>query len=132
MVAEEACELSRSLLAVELPRRWAHSQGVARRAGTLVAVLGELAGLVEAAAWLHDIGYAAPLVASGFHPLDGARYLRDQDIGDRPLWTLVAHHTCAEIEAEERGLGGPLATEFPVTGVDTFALSALTLLRHDH
>jgi len=26
---------------------------------------------LEAAAWLHDIGYAPDLVVSGFHPLDG-------------------------------------------------------------
>jgi len=28
------------------------------------------------AAYLHDIGYAEPLVDTGFHPLDGAVYLR--------------------------------------------------------
>jgi hypothetical protein len=33
-----------------------------------------------AAAWLHDIGYAPAIAESGtgFHPLDGARYLRDK------------------------------------------------------
>jgi HD superfamily phosphodiesterase len=33
--------------------------------------------LLEAAAWLHDIGYSPEIAVSGFHPLDGARYLRD-------------------------------------------------------
>jgi hypothetical protein len=114
------------LLEAELPRRWAHCQGVAERAGAVSRVLGDHAHVVEAAAWLHDIGYAEPLIGSGFHPLDGARYLRDAGFGDRPLWTLVAHHTCALIEAEERGLDGTLAAEFPVDGVSTFALAALT------
>src|SRR6476469_1516238 len=41
-----------------LPRRWAHVQGVAARARGLVPVLGADADLLEAAAWLHDIGYA--------------------------------------------------------------------------
>jgi len=123
---EDARELCRSLLAVELPRRWAHCQGVARQAATIGPVLGEYAGVVEAAAWLHDIGYASPLVDSGFHPLDGARYLRDHGFGDRPLWTLVAHHTCAQIEADERGLGAELAAEFPIGDVVPSAVAALT------
>jgi hypothetical protein len=89
-------------------------------------VLGDQAGVVEAAAWLHDVGYASPLVVSGFHPLDGARYLRDQGFSDRRLWTMVAHHTCALVEAEERGLAGELSAEFPVNAVDPFAVAALT------
>jgi putative nucleotidyltransferase with HDIG domain len=111
---------------VELPRRWAHCQGVARQAGTIAPALGEHAGLVESAAWLHDIGYATPLVDSGFHPLDGARYLRDREFGERELWTLVAHHTCAQIEADERGLGDVLAAEFPIGDIAPSAITALT------
>jgi hypothetical protein len=121
-----ARELCRSLLARELPRRWAHCQGVARRAATIERVLGEDGGVLEAAAWLHDIGYATPLVESGFHPLDGARYLRDHEFGDRALWTLVAHHTCAQVEADERGLGETLAAEFPLGGAPPSAVAALT------
>jgi aminoglycoside phosphotransferase (APT) family kinase protein len=30
------------------------------------------------AAWLHDVGYAPAVVATGLHPLDGARYLRNE------------------------------------------------------
>ena len=125
-MTDAARELSRALLATELPRRWAHTQGVARQATTLRATLGDDAGLVEAAAWLHDIGYAAPLVSSGFHPLDGARHLRDSGFGDRALWTLVAQHTGASVEAEQRGLDDVLAAEFPVSDVDSFLLTALT------
>ena len=126
MVDHGARELCRSLLAEELPRRWAHCQGVARQAGRIGRVLGDHAGVVEAAAWLHDVGYAEPLVVSGFHPLDGARYLREQGFADRSLWTLVAHHTCALVEARERGLADMLAAEFPIGDVDPFAVVALT------
>jgi hypothetical protein len=63
------------------------------------------------AAWLHDIGYAPELVETGFHPLDGARYLRRIGI-DAQVVSLVAYHSCAEIEAKVRGLGGALASEF--------------------
>jgi hypothetical protein len=82
--------------------------------------------LLEAAAWLHDIGYARPLSVTGFHPLDGARYLRGAGLGDPALWILVAHHTCAEIEAAARGLGEVLAIEFPLGEVDPFLVAALT------
>lgn len=125
-MVERACELCRSLLAAELPRRWAHCQSVARQAGVVGRLLGDQVAGVEDAAWLHDIGYAEPLVVSGFHPLDGARYLRDVGFGDRRLWTLVAHHTRALVEAEERGLAEELAGEFPVDAVDPFTLAALT------
>lgn len=126
VVGGGARELCRSLLEVPLPRRWTHCQGVAQQAVAIGDALGNLAGVVEAAAWLHDVGYAEPLVDTGFHPLDGARYLRDEAVGDRWVWTLVAHHTCALIEAEERGLAEELAAEFPLDAVDPFAVAALT------
>jgi hypothetical protein len=100
------------LLAASLPRRWYHSQGVAARARDLAPVLGKDGELLEAAAWLHDIGYAPDLVDTGFHPLDGARYLRDHEQADPMLCRLVAHHSYALVEAEERGLRLDLATEF--------------------
>ena len=61
---------------------------------------------------LHDIGYAPGLAATGFHPLDGARYLRDAQHTPAMLCRLVAHHSCALIEAGERGLADVLAREF--------------------
>jgi hypothetical protein len=61
---------------------------------------------------LHDIGYSPGLRDSGFHPLDGARYLRDVQHADGMLCRLVAHHSCAIIEAEEYGLAAALAREF--------------------
>ncbi|OUC98900.1 phosphohydrolase [Streptosporangium minutum] len=110
--AEWARDLARHLLAEPLPRRWAHTQGVAARAESLAPILGEESDLLTAAAWLHDIGYAPELVDTGFHPLDGARYLRDVHQADDKLVRLVAHHSCAIYEATERGLLEALNAEF--------------------
>ena len=104
--------LARTLLADSLPRRWSHVQGVAARADTLKPSLGADAELLEAAAWLHDIGYLPELAATGLHGLDGARYLRDVQHADPMLCRLVAHHSYAVIEAEERGLAHVMTREF--------------------
>jgi len=101
-------------LLVGLDERWRHTQAVADRAVAVAAVLpeGERAALV-AAAWLHDVGYAAALRRSGFHPLDAAWYLRDARWPD-PVPGLVAHHSAARFVAAARGLGGPLRA-FPAS-----------------
>src|SRR6202047_674161 len=99
-----ASEIARKLLEAPLPRRWAHTQGVARQARSLGPILGDDADLLEAAAWLHDIGYSPELADTGFHPLDGARYLRDVQHAAPALYRLVANHSCAILEADERGL----------------------------
>jgi HD domain len=109
---------ARALLEEPLPRRWAHTQGAAAAARTLAPILGEGAELIVAAAWLHDIGYAPAIAATGFHPLDGARYLRDREHADELLCRLVANHTCAFIEAGERGLADDLIREFPPPPAD--------------
>jgi HD domain len=111
--ADWAAEQARKLLEVPLPRRWAHVQGVAAQARSLAPILVDDADLLEAAAWLHDIGYSPELTDTGFHPLDGARYLRDVEHADAVLCALVANHSCAVIEAEERGLADILSSEFP-------------------
>ena len=111
-LAPWAQHLARALLREPLPRRWAHVQGVADRARSLAPILGADADLLEAAAWLHDIGYAPRLAATGLHQLDGARYLRDAQHADAMLCRLVAHHSCAIIEAGERGLADILRSEF--------------------
>ena len=111
-LAAWAQDLARTLLAEALPRRWAHVQGVAARARSLAPSVGPDAGLLEAAAWLHDIGYLPELAATGLHGLDGARYLRDVQHAEPMLCRLVAHHSCAVIEAEERGLAHILNREF--------------------
>jgi putative nucleotidyltransferase with HDIG domain len=88
--------------------RWRHTVAVAERAADLAEPLGLEADVLVAAAWLHDIGYAPVAVATGFHPLDGARYL------SRQLWpmrvaALVAHHSGARFVATARGLGWALS-----------------------
>ena len=93
-LASWAEQLAQALLPEPLPRRWAHVQGVAARARGLAPVLGADADLLEAAAWLHDIGYAT----TGLHQLDGARYLRDAQHADAMLCRLVAHHSCSELD----------------------------------
>lgn len=110
--SEWAERTARALLKNELPTRWAHTQCVATQARNLAPILGADADLLEAAAWLHDIGYSPDLAATGFHPLDGARYLRDVVQAEEMLCCLVAHHTCAIVEARERGLASALASEF--------------------
>ena len=107
---EWARELAEPYMA-PLGRRWTHVQRVARRAEELGAVVGgdDVPALV-AAAYLHDIGYAPDLAKSGFHPLDGARYLREH--GHERLARLVAHHTGARVEAQLRGFDDYLE-EFP-------------------
>ncbi|WP_405956662.1 HD domain-containing protein [Streptomyces phaeochromogenes] len=112
-LTEWAYPLAESLLAEPLPRRWKHSLGVAERARTIAVVLGSDSELLEAAAVLHDIGYAPDLAKTGFHPLDGARYLRDVAQADERVIRLVAHHSCAWMEAEARGLREELESEFP-------------------
>jgi hypothetical protein len=115
-IATWAEGLARTLLVDSLPRRWAHVQGVAARARTLKPSLGPDAGLLEVAAWLHDIGYLPELATTGLHGLDGARYLRDAQHAEPLLCRLVAHHSCAIIEAEERGLARVLTREFTPPG----------------
>jgi hypothetical protein len=45
---------------------------------------------------------------TGLHALDDARYLRDAQHPDATLGRLVAHHSCAIVEADERGLADAL------------------------
>jgi putative nucleotidyltransferase with HDIG domain len=107
-----ARDLARSLLEEPLPRRWSHTQGVAAQAERLENILGADTDLVTAAAWLHDIGYSPALARTGLHPLDGARYLRDVEKADQRVCRLVAHHSCAVVEADQRGLVQRLVEEF--------------------
>jgi hypothetical protein len=87
---------------------------VAERAGWVATTLSLPDDLV-AAAWLHDIGHAPDLVQTGFHPLDGARFLRRAGV-DGQVVSLVAYYSCARVEADVRGLGAELAAEFTPAG----------------
>lgn len=104
--------LASTMLAAELPRRWRHTRGVAARAASLDVGDAATRSWLVSAAWLHDVGYASPLVETGFHPIDGARHLR-RLAADESLVNLVAHHSCASVEASLRGLADVLALEFP-------------------
>ncbi|WP_044882853.1 MULTISPECIES: HD domain-containing protein [Frankia] len=104
-----AAERLASELLTPLGDRWRHVQAVAAAAREVSAAVdpGDR-DLLVAAAWLHDIGYAPPIGHLRFHPVDGARFLEAQDAPGR-LCALVAHHSCARYEAEERGLTAELS-----------------------
>ena len=109
-----AQDTARGLLAKALPRRWAHVQGVAGKAERVAASLAVSGEVLVAAAWLHDVGYAPDVVDTGFHPVDGARYLAGLGAPERVV-NLVARHSLAILEAEFRGVGHWLAA-FPDEG----------------
>jgi predicted HD phosphohydrolase len=114
---------AQELLSSTLPRRWAHTQGVAAAAADLVGALTAApAATLVAAAWLHDIGDAPAVATTGFHPLDGARYLARQGFPDEVV-SLVAVHTGAQFEADRRGLAAQLAT---LPAPDPVLLDAMT------
>jgi hypothetical protein len=124
---ESATGLAEQWLA-ELPVRLAHVRGVADATARITAsVAAERASELIAAGWLHDIGYAPGLAATGFHPIDGARFVRAQGFPDVVV-SLVAFHTGAEIEANVRGLDGAL-DEFarpPLDMLDLLTFADLT------
>ncbi|WP_433034173.1 HD domain-containing protein [Actinomycetospora sp. CA-053990] len=103
-----AAAVARELLA-PLGDRYRHTVNVAAQAEELSdAVPPEDRELLVVAAWWHDLGYAPDLVQTGFHPIDGARYLASKGHTPR-LCALVAHHSAATFEAAERGLEVELA-----------------------
>ena len=107
----DARDLAAALLADDLPRRWRHVRAVAVEVRRLCDTLRLDHTYVAPAAWLHDIGYAPELADSGFHPLDGARYLRVHG-WDEVICRLVAHHSDAATQADAHGLGDQLRREF--------------------
>ena len=116
---------AKDLLQKNMPERWQRSLGVARRAKQLATTVSPNdRDLLVAAAWLHDIGYAASLKRTGFHPLDGGLYLRDHG-WDEDLCALVAHHSGARFVPVERGFTEQLDTfafvESPLTDGLTYA-----------
>jgi hypothetical protein len=112
VLADRAERRAEDLLAVPLPRRWRHVQAVAIKADRISTGLSaEDSDILVASAWLHDIGYAPPVVSTGLHALDGARFLRGEGFPER-VCGLVAHHSCAIFEAAERGLADDLTAAF--------------------
>lgn len=101
---DEARDVARELLQA-LPNRLAHTLAV----GDTCAVVSQrvhtrpaLVRLATVAAYLHDLGYSSQLKDTGFHPIDGARYLRS--IGWQALVPFVAHHSQAFLQAQVLGL----------------------------
>lgn len=119
---EHASKLASEFLS-GLGRRWSHVCTVGRLADALNAD-GKVSPNLAAAAWLHDLGYAEELSTTGFHALDGATFLASEGAPSEVV-SLVAHHTGAAVEAEERGLLGSLGT---IPAADGGDLDTLTLL----
>lgn len=87
-----------------LTTRLAHVRGVAAAAERVTSLLtSEDASTLVAAAWLHDVGYAPTVRSTGFHPVDGALFVRGLAFPEMVV-SLVAYHTGAAVEAVERGL----------------------------
>jgi hypothetical protein len=111
LLADEARLLSTRRF-IDLPLQWAHVKAVAAKAEWVAEILDEPdRDVLIAAAWLHDIGCTADAMSTGFPPLDGARWLKSYGFDGR-VAALVAHHSCALIDAQERGLDDHLSTEF--------------------
>ncbi|HEY5846621.1 MAG TPA: HD domain-containing protein [Microlunatus sp.] len=109
-LVQQSARLAATLL-VPLPERWRHPSGVARRAAELAATVSPAdRGVLIAAAWLHDIGYAPATRHTGFYPVDGGRYLLEHG-WDHRIAALVAHHSGARFVADRAGLG-PLLRPF--------------------
>lgn len=109
-----------------LGRRWEHVRGVGERADSLAAA-GRISADVAAAAWLHDLGYAEELSSTGLHALDGAAFLASEGT-PAAVVALVARHTGAEFEAEERGLSSLLQSMPAAEPEDLDVLALLDLV----
>jgi hypothetical protein len=99
------CRAAAERLLAEKERRLRHVRGVAALADDLArraSLTSTDRDTLVSAAWLHDIGYADALCVTGWHPLDGAMWLRAR--GQPRLAALVAHHSQADMAAAELGL----------------------------
>jgi hypothetical protein len=108
---QEAAALATRLLQ-GLETRLDHSAAVAAGIDRVASLVEpEWRSAVKDAAWLHDVGYSPELALTGFHSLDGARWLRDHYWPDETC-RLVAWHTEPLQEARLYGLDEELASEF--------------------
>jgi putative nucleotidyltransferase with HDIG domain len=111
-VAVRLVESYGDLLAALKDDRRAHSLAVGRKAEAAAAgIAPAMRADLTAAAVLHDIGYGH--VETGFHPLDGARFLARA--GFSPVvCNLVVRHSASTYEAEERGIDLAVYADFAV------------------
>jgi hypothetical protein len=95
-----------------LGARLKHSAAVAARIDVVVDLVEPAwRSPLRDAAWLHDVGYSETVALTGFHPLDGARWLRDRG-WPQETCRLVAWHTESLEEARRYGLDAALSEEF--------------------
>ncbi|MEV8503658.1 HD domain-containing protein [Actinoplanes sp. NPDC051475] len=120
-LATAAREVAFALLGT-MGDRWRHTVGVAGRAAELASALDLDPDVLVCAAWLHDIGYAAPAVVTGFHPLDGADHLAGRG-WPLSIATQVAHHSGARFVAAARGLAERLSAYPYAEGLMSDALT---------
>lgn len=100
---DAAADLAAHLLRGDA-ERLAHSAAGARRAEELSATVGPAQrDPLVSVAWLHDIGYSPSIRQTGFHPVDGARYLRQRG-WPVAIQELVAHHSGSRFVARVRKL----------------------------
>ena len=123
-IEASAAEAVAARMLQDVGSRLAHSRRVAEQATAVSSLVGDpwSSSLVDAA-WLHDIGYAVQATSTGFHPLDGARWLRERGWPTEEC-RLVAWHTRAGTEARLRGFEQELTVEFAPPPPD--AQAALT------
>ncbi|MGS0684606.1 HD domain-containing protein [Nakamurella sp. GG22] len=89
-----------------------HSIAVGRKVSSIAHLApARLRPDLIVAGTLHDIGYGHP--TSGFHPIDGARYLAGLGFSSL-VCHLVAHHSASSDEAEERGISAAVFEQFAV------------------
>lgn len=122
-----ARSLAASLLRSQ-PQRFRHVEGAARAAAHVSARLPDVhRDAVIAAAWLHDIGYAPELQRTGFHPVDGAAYLREGGWDDS-IVRLVAHHSHCQLIAPYYGADTHLTAYAPIPGITADVLTFADLV----
>lgn len=126
MVIDRAASTTRLLLTGD---RLAHSLSVGQRTSRFAQHLNAAERqALSAAGYLHDIGYSEQCIDTGWHPLDGARWLQHNGWG-RHICQLVAWHSCGWYEARIRGLDHVTEAEFgpPLTTTVADALTATDL-----
>lgn len=100
------------LLTVLPADRQKHSRAVGAKVASVAGIVApSLRSDLIAAAILHDIGYGH--ARTGFHPVDGARFLAEKGFS-KNVCNLVVHHSASTEEAIERGIPLDIFEEFRV------------------